>query len=111
VPLKWGGVPLAGQDLLRFAPWRLKVEAVTTSIVATVSLIVKPSAIDAFWRDALPKLQAQTRGIPDVRSVRALRRQTLGPSTIVMFINVFGSRVVTDAYFAWAAKDRCHQAT
>jgi hypothetical protein len=33
-------------------------------VVVTVALTFKPGLIESFWRDGLPRLQAETRGFP-----------------------------------------------
>lgn len=68
-------------------------------IVVTVALTFKPGLIEAFWRDVLPGLQAESRGFPGVRSVRALRKQDA--STEALFIDVFESAAASDDYFTW----------
>jgi quinol monooxygenase YgiN len=69
------------------------------SVVVTVALTFKPGLIEAFWRDILPGLQAETQVFPGVHSTRALRK--LDASNEALFIDVFESVAASDAYFAW----------
>jgi hypothetical protein len=47
----------------------------------------------------VPRLQAETRGFPGVRSVRALLKQYAFAEAL--FVDVFESAEAGEAYFAW----------
>jgi hypothetical protein len=40
-------------------------------VVATVALTFKPGLLEAFWRDVLARLQAETRGVLGEGSTQA----------------------------------------